>query len=194
VQHSRRLPSRQKIIAEQKAQGESRALERFHTRDWKAGDVYAPHDLSPQEMKKWSKRQSPSKDAFDALNLNPLDHYKVCYASLGVDQGTAANTLVCIHRTSPSCPNTSHHWAASSTAAKRDCGQSTSARLPRRSGEREVWGSCPACTSTRRSCRAIRGVGVALMGFDLLMYYYLFIPCQHLFSNCTIYFPICRHL
>ncbi|KAJ5815325.1 Ribosomal protein S18 [Penicillium riverlandense] len=76
VQHSRRLPSRQKIIAEQKAQGESRALERFHTRDWKAGDVYAPHDLSPQEMKKWSKRHSPSKDAFDALNLNPLDLYK----------------------------------------------------------------------------------------------------------------------
>lgn len=28
-------------------------------------------------MKKWGKRKSPSSDAFDALNLNPLDLYKV---------------------------------------------------------------------------------------------------------------------
>lgn len=28
-------------------------------------------------MKKWGKRKSPSRDAFDALNLNPLDLYKV---------------------------------------------------------------------------------------------------------------------
>jgi small subunit ribosomal protein S18 len=58
-------------------QGESRALERYHTRDFKAGDIYAPHDLSPAEMKKWGKRQSPHSDAFDALNLSPLDMYKV---------------------------------------------------------------------------------------------------------------------
>jgi hypothetical protein len=29
-------------------------------------------------MKKWGKRKSPSRDAFDSLNLNPLDLYKVC--------------------------------------------------------------------------------------------------------------------
>lgn len=52
-------------------------MERFQTREWKAGDIYAPHDLSPVEMKKWRKRYSPSTDAFDALNMNPLDHYKV---------------------------------------------------------------------------------------------------------------------
>lgn len=73
----RRLPSRLKFLEDQKAQGESRALERYQTRDFKAGDVYSPHDLSPAEMKKWGKRQNPQTDAFDALNLNPMDLYKV---------------------------------------------------------------------------------------------------------------------
>lgn len=73
----RRLPNRLQFLEDQKAQGESRALEKFHSREWKAGDIYAPHDLSPAEMKKWGKRQSPSRDAFDALNLNPLQLYKV---------------------------------------------------------------------------------------------------------------------
>lgn len=73
----RRLPNRLQFLEEQKAQSESRALERFHTREWKAGDVYAPRDLSPAEMRKWGKRHSPSRDAFDALNLNPLQLYKV---------------------------------------------------------------------------------------------------------------------
>ncbi|KAJ5123476.1 hypothetical protein N7448_009573 [Penicillium atrosanguineum] len=76
VQHRRRLPNRLRFLEDQKAQGESRALEKFQTREWKAGDVYAPHDLSPAEMKKWGKRKSPSTDAFDALNLNPLHLYK----------------------------------------------------------------------------------------------------------------------
>jgi len=72
----RRLPNRQRFLEEQKLQEESRVLERFQSRDWKQGDIYAPHDLSPVAMKKWMKRYSPSTDAFDALNLNPLDHYK----------------------------------------------------------------------------------------------------------------------
>lgn len=73
----RRMPTRQKFIEEHKAQNESRMLERFQTREWKAGDIYAPHDLSPTEMSKWRKRSNPSADAFDALNLNPTDLYKV---------------------------------------------------------------------------------------------------------------------
>ncbi|KAJ6007127.1 hypothetical protein N7499_000791 [Penicillium canescens] len=76
VLQRRRLPSRLKYLEDQKVQGESRALERFQTREFKAGDIYAPHDLSPAEMKKWGKRQSPHSDAFDALNLSPLDMYK----------------------------------------------------------------------------------------------------------------------
>jgi small subunit ribosomal protein S18 len=58
---------------------EGRTLEKFQTREWKHGDLYSPHDLSPSEMKKWGKRLSPSTDAFDALNINPLEHYKVRY-------------------------------------------------------------------------------------------------------------------
>ncbi|KAJ6007978.1 hypothetical protein N7540_011954 [Penicillium herquei] len=72
----RRVPNRMRFLEDQKVQSESRALERFQTREWKAGDVYAPHDLSPAEMKKWGKRKAPSRDAFDALNMNPLDLYK----------------------------------------------------------------------------------------------------------------------
>lgn len=62
---------------EQRLQAENRALEKFQTRPWKAGDIYAPHDLSPTEMQKWRKRNPPTTDAFDALNLNPLSVYKV---------------------------------------------------------------------------------------------------------------------
>jgi hypothetical protein len=52
-------------------------LEKQQHRSWKAGEVYAPHDLSPEEMKKWKKRKSPTMDAFDALGIDPLDQYKV---------------------------------------------------------------------------------------------------------------------
>jgi len=47
------------------------------TRRWKAGDVYAPHDLSEVEMAKWKKRERPNRDAFDVLDFNPMDHYRV---------------------------------------------------------------------------------------------------------------------
>ncbi|TVY83006.1 37S ribosomal protein rsm18 [Lachnellula suecica] len=46
------------------------------TRRWKVGDVYAPHDMSPVEMEKWRRRSRPSVDAFDVLDMNPLDHYR----------------------------------------------------------------------------------------------------------------------
>ena len=47
------------------------------TRRWKAGDVYAPHDLSAVESAKWKKRDRPNRDAFDVLDFNPMDHYRV---------------------------------------------------------------------------------------------------------------------
>lgn len=52
-------------------------LLRQSTRNWKPGDIYAPHDLSPQEMVKWKQPKQPSKDIIDMLGLNPLDHYRV---------------------------------------------------------------------------------------------------------------------
>lgn len=63
---------------EQKIAHESRPLEKFQTREWKAGDIYAPHDLSPSQMKKWKERHAPPTDVFESLNLNPLNLYKVC--------------------------------------------------------------------------------------------------------------------
>jgi hypothetical protein len=56
----------------------SRAIEQTMRRQWRAGDVYAPHDLSPEEHRKYRKGRPPKADAFDLLNLNPLDEYKVC--------------------------------------------------------------------------------------------------------------------
>lgn len=53
-------------------------LARQSTRNWKPGDIYAPHDLSPQEMRKWKAPKQPTKDIIDMLGLNPLDHYRVC--------------------------------------------------------------------------------------------------------------------
>lgn len=52
-------------------------LTKLVQRRWKAGDVYAPHDLSSTEMKKWRKRGRPESDAFDVLDLNPIEEYKV---------------------------------------------------------------------------------------------------------------------
>lgn len=47
------------------------------SRRWKAGDVYAPHDLSAVEMGKWKSRGRPTHDVFDVLDFNPLEHYRV---------------------------------------------------------------------------------------------------------------------
>jgi len=47
------------------------------TRRWRAGDIYAPHDLSGVEMAKWKKRARPNIDVFDVLDINPMDHYRV---------------------------------------------------------------------------------------------------------------------
>lgn len=56
-------------------------MEQQMTRRWRAGDVYAPHDLSGVEMQKWkTTRRAPSKDAFDALGVDPRKLYKVSRA------------------------------------------------------------------------------------------------------------------
>lgn len=56
----------------------AKALEALQYRKWKQGDVYAPHDLSAVEMKKWRGRSKPTTDVFDVLAINPLNEYKVC--------------------------------------------------------------------------------------------------------------------
>lgn len=52
-------------------------LSRQISRRWKAGDVYAPHDLSGVEMRKWRGRGKPEYDVFDMLDMNPVNEYKV---------------------------------------------------------------------------------------------------------------------
>ncbi|KAF7513202.1 hypothetical protein GJ744_010598 [Endocarpon pusillum] len=72
------MPAGQRMEARRKEQleADARAMEKNFTRDWRAGDVYAPHDLSAAEARKWKKRKAPTTDAFDALSMNPLDCYK----------------------------------------------------------------------------------------------------------------------
>ncbi|RDW91091.1 hypothetical protein BP5796_02256 [Coleophoma crateriformis] len=59
-----------------KAAGLAADLSRQITRRWRAGDVYAPHDLSDVEMAKWKRRSRPEYDAFDVLDMDPLMEYK----------------------------------------------------------------------------------------------------------------------
>jgi small subunit ribosomal protein S18 len=56
-------------------------LSRQITRRWKAGDIYAPKDLSAVEMAKWKNRGKPERDVFDVLQFDPLGHYKVRFSS-----------------------------------------------------------------------------------------------------------------
>lgn len=57
-------------------------LEGQQTRRWRAGDVYAPHDLSGVEASKWKKvkrRPRPragERDVLDQLGINPIKEYK----------------------------------------------------------------------------------------------------------------------
>jgi len=61
---------------EEQEEQENTALARQLPRFWKVGDVYAPHDLSGAEARKWRIRTRPTTDAFDALSVNPLTLYK----------------------------------------------------------------------------------------------------------------------
>ncbi|KAI0456963.1 ribosomal protein S18 [Xylaria acuta] len=45
-------------------------------RRWRAGDVYAPHDMSPSEMAKWRRNTARKQDLVDLLGLRPLDMYR----------------------------------------------------------------------------------------------------------------------
>ncbi|KAI5776634.1 37S ribosomal protein S18 [Geopyxis carbonaria] len=40
------------------------------------GDIYAPNDLSMEELKARRGNKKPAKDAFDLLGLNPIKEYK----------------------------------------------------------------------------------------------------------------------
>lgn len=83
------------------------------SRRWKAGDVYAPHDLSAEEMAKWKKRDQPKYDVFDLLGYDPLENYKVrprrlslCNFESVLHPGSPSCRLMQCNRISLSCQNT----------------------------------------------------------------------------------------
>ena len=75
--HEKRARAMKQTKVGFEALNRSKDMERFHGRKWKDGDIYSPHDLSPEEMKKWRKPQQATEDAFDILGINPLHEYKV---------------------------------------------------------------------------------------------------------------------
>lgn len=58
------------------------ALTKQIHRRWRAGDVYAPHDLSGIEMAKWKKRGKVTRDVFDVVAFDPIatGSYKVSFS------------------------------------------------------------------------------------------------------------------
>lgn len=81
LRSSRRAAAAEKkqlsMTEELRARTQADQYSRHMTRVWHAGDVYAPHDLSPSEMRKWGRRRTPQRDVMDLLGVNPLDMYKV---------------------------------------------------------------------------------------------------------------------
>jgi hypothetical protein len=104
LEHGRR--ARQRSTAERGRPGERERereserhrqgaqLARMISRRWKAGDVYAPHDLSASEMRKWRRRGAPAADVFDVLALRPEREWKVSGAD-GPAAADADRTLRC---------------------------------------------------------------------------------------------------
>lgn len=89
----------------------------MHKRHWNFGDVYAPHDISAAEMRKWGKRSRPSQDVFDILAMNPLSLYKVPPLKIA-DWATQLIT----GRTSPSWQTLCPRLAGYDQGAKLVCG------------------------------------------------------------------------
>ena len=134
-------------------------------RRWREGDVFTPHDLSGNEMRKWRKRQDRKEDVLDVVGVNPLDNYRVgfppsLYLPLAYPVGGGQRGGERIakrkltdsgRRTTPSSPTSPRPWATSSTPARRACAPSTSARSPRPSAVLWAWASTPVSTATPSS-------------------------------------------
>ncbi|KAL8298683.1 hypothetical protein RB600_003279 [Gaeumannomyces tritici] len=68
-----------------RARDQNNAYVRHMPRRWAAGEVYSPHDLSPEEIGRYFKRElKPRFDVFDVLGFNPLDNYAVCFFFLSL--------------------------------------------------------------------------------------------------------------
>ena len=74
---AQKAPTRQQTRDKLEAFHMSKDLERYQSRKWREGDIYSPHDLSPEEMEKWRVPTKVKEDVFDILGINPLHEYKV---------------------------------------------------------------------------------------------------------------------
>ena len=78
ITQARRQEQQMRTLQQLRDNQRSDAFLRQMPRRWAAGDVYAPHDLSPQEARKYRKAKAPRMDVMDALAINPVDEYRVC--------------------------------------------------------------------------------------------------------------------
>jgi hypothetical protein len=84
------------------------------------GDIYAPNDLTMEELRARRKNRRPVKDAFDVLGINPLTQYKVRLPAPETRLVGRWANYGCWGRTTISCPSMSRQWEGSCTPAKRD--------------------------------------------------------------------------
>lgn len=72
----RTAQTRADASASLRREDQSNSYIRQMPRRWTAGEVYSPHDLSPEEIKRYFRRElKPRFDVFDVLGFNPLDNY-----------------------------------------------------------------------------------------------------------------------
>ncbi|MCJ1469842.1 hypothetical protein MMC07_008485 [Pseudocyphellaria aurata] len=64
------------FIARSQASQRSAEMQAYANNFRKPGELYAPHDLSPVEVKKRGNFRRPNQDIFDVLGMNPLLEYK----------------------------------------------------------------------------------------------------------------------
>jgi len=72
-------PNFAETIQSTRASATTDAFVRQMPRRWRTGDVYAPRDLSPVEMRKWRRPSAPKTDVVDMLGFSPVDNYRVCF-------------------------------------------------------------------------------------------------------------------
>ncbi|CAK7230757.1 hypothetical protein SBRCBS47491_007696 [Sporothrix bragantina] len=76
LMHERREERRRSTLERMAERKVSEDYARHMPRRWNQGDVYAPHDLSPNEARKWKKAAQPMEDIVDMLGINPMDEYR----------------------------------------------------------------------------------------------------------------------
>lgn len=91
------------------------------------GDIYAPNDLTMEELKMRRSKRRNVKDVFDVLGVNPMTLYKVreLWEVRGGYDGQRTNGSRAL-RTTRCSESMSPPWDGLPTRKRRGCGLSTS--------------------------------------------------------------------